>query len=790
MVNNTGIIGSETGIMFPYDMGEEALCVLDGQPDNYLETASFARQKGWVEAINHNNYAYDIVYTSDMRAIPVFNEQRQIISKGFPLTSEDTDACVVSEEFLEEYGLSIGDSLNIQLGDKLCHGSAAVIEGEDVPEFMDSIELEIVGAYAGGEGDSAFSYHVNTIYVPSSLLTVEVPDNYEIKPSELSVFVEDARDIEEFHEAAQEYVKRLDLKLEYTDRGWLDVKDSLRMGAFTSLLTTILYIAGAALALYLAVYLYIGRNKRTYAIMRMLGVPGRKAGYSAALPFAAISVLAAPIGGIMGLYYAKDAAEKALLQMADSTPGYIPNTELPFYVLILCLLSEIIFVSLAVYLFLRNMKKTPPLELLHERTKQSIKAEVMPDSLDFSATKPVLEKFDLTKLSAAGEWKTQGNYSSFRHVAAYIRRHMLRGMGKTAASLILTFVLVTGIGTFVLARFAYQDAFYDFNIKGKATDFRFTYAVELSNSSLLKDFYCEDSFNIKVKGADFDIPMKVTNDLERNLKNNSTINYAEGYDLSSFEGTAQVCLTGEEIAQKLGISPGDEIGILSPVLYSMLKSKGGEETVSIEYKTYKVIGVVKSDEKSVRDCIFTGIRNDLTRIFSMDFSFDYCEFTLADNEKLEDLETLLAQKKDGSEMYSSNVSYYIDSGGLANIERIRGLLESLFPVAVTAAVMIGLLSPLLVIIQSAQEAAFLRVLGVTKKRARCILVFEQITLCLAGIVLVSGGLSLYNIELFVRSLETLAACFALYLLSCVCGASAAAVQVTRHKILELLQVKE
>ncbi len=203
-----------------------------------------------------------------------------------------------------------------------------------------------------------------------------------------------------------------------------------------------------------------------------------------------------------------------------------------------------------------------------------------------------------------------------------------------------------------------------------------------------------------------------------------------------------------------------------------------------------VIGVAESEDKSVRNSIYTGIRSDLTMLFSMDFAVEHCEFTLADNERFGELEEILKKKKDSSTMYSSGATYHLDTGGLTNIERIRGLLESLFPIAVAAASLIGVFGPLLVILQSAQEAAFLRILGVTKKRARCMLVFEQIVLCTAGIILVAGGFILYSPGLFARSIETLVLCWMLYLLGCICGASAASVQVTRRRVLELLQVRE
>ncbi len=784
--------GAESGIYFEYTKGTDALRVVEGMPDNYLGMEAFARQKGWAAAIEHNIQAFDVVYTSDTRAIPKFNDQRAEIVKGRSMTAEDTDACVVSKEFLTKQGLSVGDSIRIRLGDKLCHGGADVVEGKDLPGFGEPKELSIIGAYADSTG------MVDTIYVPSALLPVEVPDSYETWPEEFSVFVEDAKDIEAFHEGAVQFAKEMDLDLGFSDKGWLDVKDSLGMGTLVSLLTTVLYVAGVALALFLAVYLYIGRNKKQYAIMRMLGVPARAAGNSVLLPFVSVSVLAAPIGGIAGLYYAQGTAKKALLAMTDSAPaGYAPNTEIPVSIVALCLLSEVALVSLAAYSFLRSMKKAPPLELLQEGAKAGVKAEAWSDSQDALAVPFVPAKLDLEKLSAgtveklsfAGGRMVRRKYGSIRHVFAYILRHMAR-TGKTVVSLALAVVLAAGIGAFILAKLTYQDAYYGLGVKGTASDFIFSYAKELSTSSLVKDFYCYDSFGVRVEGVEENIPMTATSDLIRNMGDGCVVEYAKGYDISAFEGTAPVCLVGKGVAEKLNISPGDEIGLLADLLYATLKDQSGEDAVSKGYKAYKVIGVVESEDANIRGGMFTGIRNDLTRLFSMDFPIERCEFTLADNDRLDELEELLQNMEGRSVVYSQTASHHLDSGGLTDIERIRALLESLFPIAVAAAVLIGLFGPLLVILQSAQEAAFLRILGVTKKRARCMLALEQIALSIAGTLFVAGGLALYDPGRFARGSGTFAACFGLYLLGCACGAAVASIQVTRHRLLELLQVKE
>lgn len=167
-----------------------------------------------------------------------------------------------------------------------------------------------------------------------------------------------------------------------------------------------------------------------------------------------------------------------------------------------------------------------------------------------------------------------------------------------------------------------------------------------------------------------------------------------------------------------------------------------------------------------------------------------CSASVADNRELDALNLLLSNLKNTNTKYAPQASFYIDSEALEDIVRVRSLLEGLFPIAVAAALLIGLAGQGLVILQSAKEAAFFRILGVTKKRARCMLALEQILLCMIGIVIVAGGLALYSPDLFARSTRTLAACYALYFTGCLGGAAAAAIQVTRHKVLELLQVKE
>ncbi len=808
-----GYYGMEDVFKVDDRSGEQAVRVLDGLGEEYLDTEAFAYYKELIEQIQGDFDIYDMVYTSDMRSIPRFNERKMVITKGRSLSAEDVDACAVSELFVETYGLSIGDKISVRLGDRLfaqnpLYGAMTTHKkGGHVPNFTDAKELEIVGIYRFNDvlGDRVsefdWSYTPSTIFVPKQLLPVEVPDDYEQSVGEFSVFVENARDIEAFKETAEPLAAKMGVALRFSDGGWLSVKDSFETGTLVSFLTTLLYALGAALALMLAVYLYVGRNQEAYAVMRAMGVPSRRAGRTLALPLAVLSLLAVPSGGTAGLIYTSKKAVAALASMTENAPeGYVSDTALPAGTILLCLILELALTAGLVLFFLQRMKKTPPLELLQGgilRAGADRKAVPDMEGLGF-----IPAKADFTELPATGgiEALSQRKYHAPRQMFTYVLRHMRRGVWKSAVSLLLTAVLASGIGMFVLARITYREAFYQVDVNGTALDFASSSVKELSKSSLAEDFYCHSTFSVRINGLGLHTPMVFTNDADRYLADGGadfTVDYADGYDASVLRAEEPVCLVGKNIAETLDIHPGDEAVLLSDSWYAALsavfKEEGEKkisETAEKESIPYKVIGIIDSKDEMVNASIFAGLNGPMEELYSQPFQFGYCEFTLSDNRKLDKLERLLSNLKNTDTRYAPMASFYIDSEALGDVVRVRSLLEELFPIAVMATVFIGLAGYGLVILQSAKEAAFLRILGVTKKRARCMLALEQIFLCIGGIVLVTVGLAVYRPGLFARSARTFAGCYALYFMGCACGAFAAAVQVTRHKILELLQVRE
>lgn len=785
---------------------EQAFRVLDGLGDQYLETETFTFQKGVVDAINQATYTHDIVYTEDMRAIPRFNERNMVITEGRQLMSGDTEGCVVSELFMETYNLALGDKIDIELGDKLFPQNnargAAARDAETTSNFIDTAELEIIGVYqftdtySMRQSERKWCYTPSTIFVPKSLLPVEVPDDHQITRGEFSVFIEDARDIEAFYLKAEPLAQEMDVALRFSDGGWLSIKDSFETGSRTAFLTTVLYLAGAAIALLLAVYLYISNNKKSYAIMRTQGVSAGKASEAVVLPLGVLSMPAILAGGMAGLLHASAMTAETLENMASNTAdtvAYVTNSSLPIGVILLCLFCELVFISSITLLFLRKIRRTPLLDLLQGDAVQ-VHADPKSES-DRQEAAPAPATQGIAKAAAVNENPSPGGYGALYQVTAYTLRHMRRGAGKTALSLIMTMVLTAGVGLFVIARLTYQDAFRETIVNGNVTEFSSAAVISLTKSNLLNDFYCHGNFRVRLNGMEHHL-LTFTNDLDRYLSKDSTITYAEGYDAAFIEGSDdELCLLGQATAKAYDIRPGEEIALFPEDLYFLFaKTIKDEEKLqaAIDRETvmYKVAGIIESDNESISSGIFAALNNAAEDTYGQPFPIEYSEFTLADNEKIKELNGLLKQQTKYGEEYAPMASFYIDKEGLENIRRVRDLLDLLFPVAVAAAVLIGIIGPGLMIMQLAREAAFLRVLGVTKKRVRCMLALEQIALSVIGIAFVAGGLALYNLELMIRSADTLAICGALYLVGCVLGATGASILVTRRRVLDLLQVKE
>jgi hypothetical protein len=123
----------------------------------------------------------------------------------------------------------------------------------------------------------------------------------------------------------------------------------------------------------------------------------------------------------------------------------------------------------------------------------------------------------------------------------------------------------------------------------------------------------------------------------------------------------------------------------------------------------------------------------------------------------------------------------------APMEQTLSILRMLYPVVIGASIIIGLGLAMIFMIQSAKNAAVMRVLGGTNRKTRITLIVEQLLICMIGLAV---GLAVLIITGWGFGLASSLMLMGLYVIGVLIGAVSGAVLVTNRPALDLLQVKE
>jgi len=278
-------------------------------PDGWLETEEFAPLRELIRVTNDDVHTFDVVYGDDMAAIRRVSEGRLVCDEGRFLTPADAGqpVCVVNTDLLEAYGLQVGDTITLDLGNYLCEqyaplGAVACTKGRHATEFTRQ-DFTIVGAWRDlNEGKHAWRelywcYSNNAIFVPTSFLPECVnADTYEAKPGEVSFIVGNAEEIGPFMEKCLPQLEEEGRQYVFSDGGWLQIADEMVQAKNLALVKLLIFSGAALLALVLTVWLFIGRKKREYGILRALGMPRGEAGRSLLIPFLILGLVSAALG--------------------------------------------------------------------------------------------------------------------------------------------------------------------------------------------------------------------------------------------------------------------------------------------------------------------------------------------------------------------------------------------------------------------------------------------------------------------------------------------------------------
>ncbi len=398
----------------------------------------------------------------------------------------------------------------------------------------------------------------------------------------------------------------------------------------------------------------------------------------------------------------------------------------------------------------------------------------------------------------------------------YVRRHIPRAPVRSLLSLLLAAALIASLGQFVSvvrSNRALVGRMYDtvdvyasvINRSGAVSAAVPYAAIEtLLEADFASSYYAESRGPLYWVTPSHEEVSTIYNFTDAEEFGRMTgVVYADGYDGSMFlESDEKVCVVSERALEETGLSLGDTIHISGASLGIRLDSRTSQ--AAREGVEFTIVGTFGGGlgtydvatpfwtMKVARYTFYAGSYEGSGKARTVEFRIR--------NELLRD--PAAYRDAPNEALYSSVDS---DVNGLAlrvldsevtnvivPLDRNTNLLEMLLPMICAVVTVIGAAIPGLVIIQSAKEAAIMRVLGTPRGRVRAALTLEQTLLCAVGLAAGVAALAAahgFGGEIMPYLAEILL-CAAIYLAAAVAACFACSVSVSARKPLELLQTRE
>ena len=768
---------------------------LEGEPENYLETEKFAGVRKMMEIIEADRYTLDVHYLEDMTNLRRYQEGQLQLAQGRPLTREDSEnrvpVCAISEEMAQAYGLELGDTLRLKLGDKPLEqfysmGAVAYSPQRYAENWTDG-EFTVVGIYTDGglkrlsTENLYWSYGENGVFVPLSFLpeTVDTAD-HAFKPAEVSFVIDDADSIIPFRDEVLPQLLEDGYYVHFFDGNWPAVREQLGQAGSLSLIKLGAFAASAVLTMLLTVYLYILRKKKEYAVMRALGCPARQARRAHLFPLLMLALPGVAVGSIGAVIYTHRAAEANAAEFAAM--GLTMDSSIPLGILAAGFCGSLALLLLLAFLALVRVAKTPPLELLQGEANRSVhkKHTLLPPE-----PAGAMVYADLPELPEP----VYHPHTALRHTLGYVAKHLRRTPLKSLLAVLLALVLAFSIGFFTLLRSTYRDLYQNIEVHPRFLNgFSDNRAAEVAKSGYVRDPYyeytkrgCESNF--------VEDTLVMTSDISRVF--DGEINWRENMGPEIFRENRAFCVITRDLAETLDYELGSRLEICTAgwigILLQNYPLLTYDEVVDQVYHKYShkftIAGIAEGEGMKVYAPV--AAREHFGTMFSDYIPLDIAEFTLNDYHTATQFRSYVFRV-----LVGRPGSFSMDTSEADRVYQTYRLLELLYPIAFTLALGLGGVLPAGIILQSAREASLLRVLGTTKRRTRVMLTLEQVFLCLLGLLCAAFGL----LGLKGDALRPVSGLLGLYSGShfclCILGTTLAAVSVTRRHVLELLQVKE
>ncbi len=782
-------------------------------PEDYLESEEFASLRQLIQVTNDDIRTFDVVYTDDMASIRRAARKQLTAAQGRLLSPADegTAACVVSDRFLRENGLRLGDTVTLKLGNYLMEqyqplGAVAVTLGRYATQWEEHTftivgtwqdtgdsrwqEQEHYSYYSTGslqEQELFWAYSVNTVFVPSSFLPESCDTaGHLFRPAEVSFIVRDADKLAAFTKECLPTVEKLGLKYAWNDANWPIVAEKMTQTRRLTMMKLLIFTVASLLAVGLNLYLFLHRRRREYAILRALGMPRRSAAEALLLPLLALAACASLLGTLLAWLRSGAVVRQSTAEFAEAGLEAMPAAHKSVY--LLGGLGFLLMTSLMAGVYLRTLGKRSPLALLQDADRRKAKK-----TGQFSAEIGIEE---LAKASAILSFPVNATGKPAKgFLRRYVLRHIRRAGLKTALALLLAALLVGAVGQLTVMRSHYAEMMEDVQVDVSFYDGLSLYRAEnLIKYGLVRDPIYKTCFEEAELELDF-AQVIFTNRLDSVISD--PIIWLDGWDEeAAMQEKGKVCILPAPVMDKLGIELGqkvrvNEYGCIQYLAYGHnVVPSSREEGIALrdQYRPFfTVIGQVETTQEEPVTVYAPVSAFGSYSFFGTNLYLDSATFVLNDYQ---DADKLRQKAEEIQYMAKKPPLFSMDTSDADRIYRVYRLIETLYPLTVAAALILGTLLPVLMILQEQKEAAVLRALGWSKKLTIRRLTLEQAVLCLAGLVLAVIALFAVNgsgfLGVIVVPLLYIVAHFAL----CVAASTAISASILQKSPMRLLQTKE
>ena len=782
-------------------------------PEGWLETDEFADLRELIQVTNDDVHTFDVVYTDDMAAQRRAAEGRVICEEGRFITPADAGqpVCVVNVDLLKAYGLKVGDTLTLDLGNYLSEqyaplGAVASVRARQNTAYTTQT-FTIVGAWRDlNEGNHVFRdlywcWSDNAVFVPSAFLPeCRNAEGHEFKPSEISFVVGNAEEIVPFMRESLPIVEEMGLSYVFSDGGWSAVGPDLMQARSIALVKLLVFGGAAVFALVLTVWLFIGRKKREYAIYRALGMPKHGASMQLYVPFLVLGCLAAAIGAIAARVFSLrqivEAQAEAMTEAAMHTPAG-PALYIGGAIGFLLVLAAFAWGGILL------IRRRSVLELLQGDNGRQARLERTGPLPEGAPAKPVGENSEYAalpqsaSLTASSEREPAhalGGSRSTRWGGRYLRRLLGRNLGRSALSLLLAALLAFAFGLITVLRGIYAEAYRNVEVKPVFTGgLSYERAVKIAESGYVRDPYYEWTTREGQVEME-DCTVILTNRLERFTED--PVDWLAGWDAETAMNTEEkVLVLNASHAEKLGVELGDKVRVNEDNWWLVLTGYGAnplkEGETPMERRDnnrpfFQVVGIIQSDLDSNTVYISAEARYKVM-FLTPKLELDIAEYTLIDYHQAAAFSDYAKGQMDKNQ---TAVKFTMDTSYADRMYKIHRLIESLYPLAVAAALLLGGVLPGLIVLHGSKEISILRALGVRARDCVILYTLSQVLCALAGLVL---GIAAVIVALRPELGEVIVP-FAIYLAAhlaaCALGSGVFAWLCARKRVLEQLQAKE